>query len=138
MSFAKTLIILVATLLAVSANAVNLPNCPATVTVSQDTENSPNLFYLEVEAEKLVSHKRTQVGLIGFGFYSKVGTSVTELAPNKDLQASSEYVFDPKEQILFACEYSDGALLVHEVPLGSVKSCVIRNNRQKSRSVSCR
>ena len=46
MSFAMTLAILVAVLLSVSASAVNLLSCPATVTVSRDTENSPNLFYI--------------------------------------------------------------------------------------------
>ena len=138
MSFAKTLTILVAALLSVSANAVDLPSCPPTVTLLQDTEGAPNLFFMADDGKTLVSHQRAPVLLNGFGFYSKVGASVTELAPNKNLQRTSEYVFGPIGQILFACGYSGGAVLLHELPIGSVKSCVIRDNLKKSRSVTCR
>ena len=138
MSFAKTLIILIAALLSVSANAVELPSCPATVTVSRDTENSPNFFYLGDDGASLVSHKRVKVGLSGYGFYSKDGASVNQVAPNTILETHAEYVFGPKDQIFFACGYLDGAVLLHELTVGSVKSCVIRDNLKKYRSVSCR
>ena len=137
MSFSKTLIILVTALLSVSANAVNLPSCPEMVTVSRDTENSPNLFYTGDDGASLVSHKRVKVALTRYGFYTKDGASVTQVAPDTILPTTAEYVFGPKDQILFACSYFDGAVLLHELPVGSVTSCVIRNNEKKSRSVSC-
>ena len=115
-----------------------LPICPATVRLLQNTGNSTNLVFLDDTDRKFVTQNRIATRLQGFSFYLKIGDSVTELAPNKNLSTKSEYVFGSDSQIIFGCFYETGALLVHELPKGSVQTCVIKDNLKKSRSVSCR
>jgi|GEM_PF-4700700 hypothetical protein len=122
------------------ADSVTLPKCPPSIPMLQDTQNMPNVFFQEDGGDKLITRKETLVYLDGFSFFNKDNGLVYELAPNRNTSTESEYIFGAglKGELMFACGYEGGALLFHTIPTGSIKSCVIRDNLKRTRSVSCK
>ena len=125
-------------LFASAANsATPLPVCSNAVYVMADSSIEEGLFFQSDNLDSLVSKKRMMIELSGFSFYEELDGAFAMLSPYQTVGNVSKYRFKGYRNVFFACSYDGGAMILHEMKDHEAKECFIKNNRIRSRSISC-